>query len=111
MEWVDPKEIPDRQRSPIRRRSSLSQPTELLHQAAALAHARRGESGDDLSLDFLLDPLRKLLDGTADATDVAVIRDFASLVSRGTLLLTEQLANQRGSHEWKQTASLYSAAL
>lgn len=103
--WLDPGSQPDRVNSPIRRRQSISDPTALLHRAAVLAErAPRSKAGAE-PLDFLRIPIVKLLARTAKNEDVTTVRDFAEVLSRVTLMLTNRLESEKGALDWTTIAS------
>lgn len=110
-EWIEPTSSTDRRRSPIRRPTYLSDPTELLHQTALLAPQKSQDLSEPASFDLLLGSIRKLLHRTADESELDAVRSFAEFLARVTLVLTEQLESERGSKDWTPAASSFSASL
>jgi hypothetical protein len=108
--WVDPDQGAERRSSTIRRRKSISDPTTILYQAAAMVLPSQTADSDGVSLEFLREPLKKLLDKTADKSEVEVVRDFAEILSRVTLMMAEDLAYEKGSIDWTPPASTFSIA-
>lgn len=103
-QWFEPSEPSEQRVSPIRRRRSISDPSELLHEAAALAGRTTSDADEALTLEFLKAPLQKVLDGSAGRDDLEVVGGFAESLSRVTLALANQLANEGGSDDWMQIA-------
>jgi hypothetical protein len=110
-EWIEPTFPTDRRRSPIRRPTYLSDPTELLHQTALLAPRTTPDVSEPASLDLLLGSVRKLLDRAADERELGAVRNFAEFLARVTLVLTEQLESEKGANDWTPAASSFSVSL
>jgi hypothetical protein len=105
VQWIEPAAKVDRRQTSIRRPSYLSDPTELLHQTALIAQQSGGSPASSASLESLAGHVRNLLARKALTPEVAAVRSFADLISRVTLVLSEQLANEKGSRDWTPTAS------
>jgi len=96
----------------IPRRRSMSDPAIILHEAAALAQSARLASPSMSSdeLDFIREPIREMLNASATEQQIEIVQQFAELLARITLTMTEQLANEKGVAEWTPRASDFSLA-
>lgn len=92
-------------------RKSMTNPAALLSHAVALVD--EGVAGEKVAvpnLGALREPLRMLLVGEADEAATMAVREFCQVLGHATLVMAEGVVHERGSEEWTERASLFSAA-
>lgn len=74
----------------------------ILHEVTELAK-RAPEDEPIGSPAAILDPMMRMIEGNASEEDVLLVRAFSEIVSRVTLMLSQQLDDDKDSLEWTPT--------
>lgn len=82
--------------------------TIILNEVSALAEHETTGNRPVSSPNALLDPIDRMLDRKASDEDVRLVRGFAEIVSRVTLMLSQQLENEKDNRDWTPTPLAFS---
>lgn len=107
VEWLTPS-APAMPASRIERSNALHDAADLMTQVVELTGRAQPQGMPVRTPSAIIDPLSRMLKRSASQQDVLVVRAFAETLSRLTLMLTEQLANEKDSQDWTTTPLTFS---
>lgn len=109
VEWLTPS-APARPSSRIERSNAVHDAENLILHVVELTGRSQPQGSTVRTPSSMIDPLSRMLERSATPQDVLAVRAFAEILSRVTLVLTEQLANEKDSQDWTTSPLGFSAA-